>query len=203
MYSRHRNVALLLLSFAWPIAAQELVSFAPLRNDQPISYMIDASAAGPGFMESDAELCAWALEDWGAHSDGHLSFEPVSGDAAIIRISFVSSQSGLFGEMRPIIVSGQRGAEVFVRVEPDAPGIDPLLRDTIVYLTCLHELGHALGLAHTDAFEDIMYFFGYGGDIDEYFGRYRRRLESRDDIRSTSGLSAADVDRIHLLYPDV
>ena len=42
---------------------------------------------------------------------------------------------------------------------------DHLLRDSIVYLTCLHESGHALGLPHTAAFADIMYTFRYGGDI--------------------------------------
>jgi hypothetical protein len=41
-----------------------------------------------------------------------------------------------------------------------------------------------------------MYFFGYGGDIVEYFGRYRRQLHQRSDIRTVSGLSDADVQRL-------
>ena len=65
-----------------------------------------------------------------------------------------------------------------------------------MYLTCLHESGHALGLSHTDQFADIMYYFGYGGDINEYFGRYRRKLSTREDIRKNSGLSAADMRRL-------
>jgi hypothetical protein len=66
-----------------------------------------------------------------------------------------------------------------------------------VYLTCLHETGHALGLPHTAAFDDIMYSFQYGGDIAEYFGRYRRRLQARDDIHKNAGMSEAD--RKHFL----
>ena len=60
----------------------------------------------------------------------------------------------------------------------------------------LHELGHALGLMHTADQRDIMYFFGYGGDIVEYFARYRRQLRERSDIRSISGLSASDIERL-------
>jgi len=74
------------------------------------------------------------------------------------------------------------------------------LRDSIVYLTCLHELGHALGLAHTRDFRDIMYYFGYGGDVVEYFGRYRAQLRSRSDIAAVSGLSDTDVGRIKSTY---
>jgi len=77
---------------------------------------------------------------------------------------------------------------------------DPLLRDSIVYLTCVHELGHALGLTHTRDFRDIMYFFGYGGDIVEYFGRYRRQIRSRADIANVSGLSETDVSRVQAIY---
>jgi hypothetical protein len=185
---------------AGPVAAQELAILAPLDNDRPISYTIEASTDTPGFRESDMELCAWALDDWAAQAGGHLRFEPATNDAAIIRVLFVSPRNGQYGEMRAIAVGGQRGAEVFIRPDTGALGPDPLLRETVVYLTCLHELGHALGLEHTDAFEDIMYYFGYGGDIGEYFGRYRRRIESRDDIRNESGLSAADIARLRSLY---
>jgi predicted Zn-dependent protease len=79
-------------------------------------------------------------------------------------------------------------------------GEDALMRDTVVYLTCLHESGHGLGLAHTRQFEDIMYSFQFGGDIGEYFGRYRRQLSRREDIPKHTGMSAADREALLILY---
>jgi hypothetical protein len=110
--------------------------------------------------------------------------------------------------MRPLEVEGRRGAAVYIRPDTTALGpdiaqsarLDALFRDTIVYLTCLHELGHALGLEHTANFEDVMYFFGLGGDIPEFFGRYRRTLQDRDDIRGSAGLSAGDLAQLEALY---
>ena len=95
--------------------------------------------------------------------------------------------------MRPEIAG--LGDDIEARARRDA-----LFRDTIVYLTCLHELGHALGLEHTDRYADIMYFFGFGGDIPGYFGRYRDKLRQRGDIAGTAGLSADDTARVRALY---
>jgi hypothetical protein len=58
-----------------------------------------------------------------------------------------------------------------------------------VYLTCLHESGHALGLSRTGKFEDFVYSFGYGGDIVELFERYRQPT-ARPDIGSHSAISS-------------
>jgi hypothetical protein len=149
-----------------------------------------------GCHRDDPELAQWAMEAWQAASAGALTFERVSDETrAHIRIYWANGNQGLYGETRPILVAGIRGAEVYVLPTAGANG-DALLRDAIVYLTCLHESGHALGLAHTAAFADIMYSFQFGGDIPEYFGRYRRLLTTRGDIHKHSGLSEAD--RQHL-----
>ena len=145
-----------------------------------------------GCRPADVDLARWALESWQGASNGKLHFvETKVRSQAVIRLVWASPAGGLYGETVPIEVNGKRGAQIFV-VNTTQDVADPLLRDTIVYLTCLHESGHALGLRHTDQFDDIMYSFQYGGDIPEYFGRYRRKLLKREDIRKNSGLSPAD-----------
>jgi hypothetical protein len=151
-----------------------------------------------GCKVDDPELAQWAMEAWQAAAGGALHLEKTADrEQAHIRIHWVAGSDGLYGETRPVLVNGQRGAEVYVLpdvVPPDEK--DQLLRDAIVYLTCLHETGHALGLDHTANFADIMYSFQYGGDIPEYFGRYRRQLQTRADIRKHAGMSAADRERV-------
>ena len=151
-----------------------------------------------GCKAGDPELAQWAMEAWQAASGGTLHLEKTADRSqAHIRLYWATGSDGLYGETRPIVLNGEQGAEVYVlpAVVP-AGEKDQLLRDAIVYLTCLHETGHALGLEHTANFADIMYSFQYGGDIPEYFGRYRRLLQSRADIRKHSGMSAADREKL-------
>jgi hypothetical protein len=122
---------------------------------------------------------------------------------------WAEATGGQYGEMTPLDVGGRRGAAVYIRPDIDSLGediarrarSDALLRDSIVYLTSLHELGHALGLSHTSDFADIMYFFGFGGDIVNYFGRYRAQLRVRNDIAMVGGMSESDIRRLKSLYP--
>jgi hypothetical protein len=153
-----------------------------------------------GCHEGDVELAEWAMAAWQAASHGGLVLERSTDRfKAHIRINWVSGQEGLYGEARPFMLDGVRGAEVYV-LPPDNVASDDLLRDTVVYLTCLHETGHALGLNHTAEFADIMYSFQYGGNIPEYFGRYRRRLKARADIRKNSGMSSEDEHHLAAIY---
>ncbi len=166
-----------------------------------VGYHVAKGATTDGFAASDPELAVWALQAWARAIGPAVRLVPDAEDKALIRVVWAGPLGGQYGEMRPLAVDGRSGAAVYIRSDMRALGDDierltdrdPLLRDSIVYLTCLHEIGHALGLPHTADFSDIMYSFGYGGDIVKYFGRYRAQLRSRDDISRVSGLSRADA----------
>ena len=212
----------------WPIAALSVASVAIVvamgagRESAPqsaaartldtrsaITYFIADGTGHAGFRPGDRQLAQWAFEAWERSSGKRFRFEAAAESSALIRLYWAESSEGQYGEMRPLTVGGRRGAAVYIRPDVDSLGediarrarIDPLLRDSIVYLTCLHELGHALGLTHTSDFRDIMYFFGFGGDIVEYFERYRRQLRTRNDIAAIAGVSDADVRRLRAMYP--
>jgi hypothetical protein len=169
---------------------------AGLRAADVWTWWVDpctGAAVSSGCNTNDEELARWAFEAWQRESGGRIVFQK-SAAAKHARLTVHwATNPGLYGETRGVVVDGKPGAELFILPGTNAARqSDPLLRDTIVFLTFVHETGHALGLRHTANFEDIMYSFQYGGDIEAYFDRYRKLITVRADIAKHSGLSDGD-----------
>lgn len=210
---------LIVLSVVWALSAARAQPLAqpdaPRRGPRaldptrPIGTFVADGDGADGYRPGDQQLAQWALAAWARAADGRVTVAPAPEARARVRLYWAAPQLGQYGEMRALSVDGTHGAAVYIRPDTRALGLDidalatsdPLFRDTVVYLTCLHELGHAFGLEHTADYRDIMYSFQFGGDIVEYFARFRRQLKTRDDIARASGMSDGDAATIRRLYP--
>lgn len=191
-------VARFLALLALPLAAapQSVVRWA---DGASILVWVDPADAPPGAIA----LVDRAVSTWSTAIGPLVTLQRANRPAnAGIRVRFARSR-GEYGETRPRVDPGTgtiRSADVVITT--DTGGDDPMTQRIVLYLTALHELGHALGLRHTDNFSDIMYSFRRPDDGDRYFAAYRQRLRSPDDIGSTAatGLSPNDFAAARELY---
>jgi len=149
------------------------------------------------------ELVAKAMSAWTEAASGRVVLRrTLPGGRRDIRVRFVQSDTN-FGETAPRV--DRRTGQIVsadVAINRDVAASDELTERIAVYLTALHELGHALGLPHTDDFRTIMYRFRRPDDGERYFAAYRSRLRSADDIGTpaATGLSPDDVRALRELY---
>lgn len=186
---------------AWPASAQSDVARVGQLHwpkGEKIGVWIDPVNAPPG----GNGLVERALKTWTEAAQGRFTLHrAASSAAAAVRVRFVRS-SGLYGEAAPRLdpaIGAIRRVDVTIASEIAGDRLDKAL---VLYLTTLHEMGHALGLPHSDDFSTIMYGFRRPDDGERYFAAYRSRLRSIDDIGSAqaTGLSPEDVAALRALY---
>ncbi len=142
-----------------------------------------------------------AMATWTAAADGRFTLVKAWESTAPVRLHFMAAdyRYGVTQARSSRDTGFLVKAEVYVAADA---GRDALERQIIVYLTALHEIGHALGMEHTTDINTIMYLFRQPGDGDKFFGAYRKRLKTADDIGSSiaTGLSVDDVAALKKLY---
>src|SRR5262252_3985818 len=107
--------------------ALTLIALLQFTNTkEAIPYFIDDGTGVPGYRQSDKDLAKMALAAWTRESGGKLRFvEARSKDDALLRIRWISSHEGLFGETQRTMVNGHLGAVVNVMPEVSQLG-EPL-----------------------------------------------------------------------------
>ena len=180
------------------IAAQAPADTRHWAKGQTIRVWVDPLNAPP----AGIDLVERAMRTWTRAADGRFALQKMAGtNDAAVRVHFMSADYR-YGVTSPRV---DRQTGLIVRAEVavafDA-GRTPLERSIIVYLTALHELGHAIGLEHTTDINTIMYLFRQLGDSERFFGAYAQRVRSMEDIGSdqATGLSPDDVAALKKLY---
>jgi hypothetical protein len=195
------KASLISVTFALVAASSTYARQKPGHERWPagatIAVWIDSAAPAGA-----ADYVERAMKVWTDAAAGRFVLRRTPSElAAAVRVRF-TRPDGVFGRTLPRRDSHTGflvAADVMIVSVADG---DALQGRIVTYLTALHELGHALGLGHSDDFADIMYSFRRPGDGDRYFAAFRSRLHSAKDIGSpaATGLSRGDIETLLSIY---
>jgi tetratricopeptide (TPR) repeat protein len=155
--------------------------------DMPVKVFIERPTTTIGFREEDIAYLKEAFQDWAKASVGLLKFEFVESDKnAQIKCSWTNNSAALIdaeNEGGQALVDAKKDgikSATIIMLTRNSAGV---FSEDLVRLTCLHEVGHALGLTgHSTDDLDVMY-----GEL-------------ADDGRTK--LSDRDVATIRKIYSD-
>lgn len=149
--------------------SSSLVSFKGWRKDSmPLKVYVRKNIQIPGFYEEFASIMRNSLDQWSAATSGVVSYRFVeSPDGANVlcdytdRRELVSSQHelGIDGITEMLVKQdGSPGSANIVVLVKDGPGMPTFKNRTLLLLSCLHEVGHALGMhGHSPNNRDVMF----------------------------------------------
>lgn len=156
-------------SLTAPDYASSLISFKGWRKESmPLKVYVRKNIQIPGFHEEFAALLRESLDQWSKATNGALSYQFIgSPETANVlcdytdRRELVSSQHelGIDGITEMLVKQDNApGSANIVVLVKDGPGASEFKSRGLLLLSCLHEVGHALGMhGHSPNSHDVMF----------------------------------------------
>lgn len=138
----------------------------PLKR-MPIRFCIEAGSAVDGYRDSFRQIAFRSLREWIEAANHHLTWKLVQDPKeADITISWTSSKAdfphGTEQGITKLLFTRTHAithADIKICTVPVYGESNEILSDEAMRLTCLHEIGHALGInGHSPNNNDVMFF---------------------------------------------